>query len=81
MIVIKTWRREHSDGSHGFVEQLETGAFLVVDFVLVSEKLRTGVSRGEFRRLEDACEEADRAARQRGHVCDKRCHDWRTKDS
>src|SRR5688572_11135278 len=54
---LKTWRREHSDGSHGFVEQLETGTFLVVDFVLVSEGLRTGVSKGEFCGLENACQE------------------------
>jgi hypothetical protein len=75
---IKTWRREHNDGSHGFVEQLETGTFLVVDFVLVSEGLRTGTSRGEFCGFENACQEADRAAWQRGHVCDEHCHDWRT---
>ena len=76
--VIKTWRREHSDGSHGFVEQLETGTFLAVDFVPVSEGLRTGAALREFSGLEDACGEADRAAQQRGHVCDKHCHDWRT---
>jgi hypothetical protein len=78
---IKTWRREHRDGSHGFVEQLDTGTFLAVDFVPVSEGLRTGTGLREFSEFEDACREADRAAQQRGHVCDMRCQDWRTNHS
>ena len=76
MTAIKTWRREHSDGSYGLVEQHETGTFIAVDLVPVNDRQRKGVLR-EFSGFEEACRDADRAARERGHVCNKRCHNWR----
>lgn len=69
------WRREHSDGSHGIVEQHASGIFIGADLVAINDGLRTGAP-GEYVEREQAMRATDAAADRRGHHCDCSCTSW-----
>ena len=76
LVKLRKWRRYHRDGSEGFVEEREVGAFVAVDLIPVAYGIRRGILR-ECRNLEEAFLEVDCAAERRGHTCTPTCTRWR----